>query len=127
MKILLFDGVCNLCNGTINYIIKRDKENQFKFASLQSDYAKEVLKGSPFLNLSTMVLIEDENIYTRSTAVLRVFKELKGYKWVKALLWMPASLRDVFYKLVAYNRYTLFGRQESCLLPSKELLDRFIQ
>ncbi|CAM1364845.1 thiol-disulfide oxidoreductase DCC family protein [Tenacibaculum xiamenense] len=126
MKVVLFDGVCNLCNTTITYIIKRDIENKFKFASLQSKYANEKTKNRFVNELSTIVLIDDEKEYVKSTAVLRIFKELKGYKWVRILLFVPVPIRDFFYKLVASNRYTLFGKRKSCMMPSKELNEKFI-
>ncbi|CAM1341561.1 thiol-disulfide oxidoreductase DCC family protein [Tenacibaculum amylolyticum] len=128
MKLVLFDGVCNLCNSTITFIIKRDVSNQFKFASLQSDFARESLQKIGFSNvqLSTIIFLDNEKIYTKSSAILRITKELKGYEWTKFLLLIPAPIRDFFYKIIAKNRYLLFGKQDSCMLPSKELLEKFL-
>ncbi|SED18531.1 Predicted thiol-disulfide oxidoreductase YuxK, DCC family [Tenacibaculum sp. MAR_2009_124] len=126
MKIILFDGVCNLCNATVTFIIKKDVRNEFKFASLQSDYAKEKLEGTEIKDLSTLVLIDNNCIHIKSTAVLKICKELKGYRWMKILLFIPVPIRDFFYKWIASNRYVFFGKQNSCMLPSKELLEKFL-
>lgn len=127
MKTILFDGVCNLCNNTVTFVIKKDTNNKFKFASLQSNFAQEKLKGTGINDLSTIVLIDEDVIYTKSTAILKIAKELKGYEWTRVFLWMPKFFRDFCYKLIANNRYVLFGKQDSCMLPSKELLEKFVQ
>ncbi|CAL2104892.1 Predicted thiol-disulfide oxidoreductase YuxK, DCC family [Tenacibaculum sp. 190524A02b] len=127
MKTILFDGVCNLCNNTVTFVIKRDVNNAFKFASLQSDFAQEKLKGTGINDLSTIVLIDNDVIYTKSTAILKIAKELKGYEWTHVFLWIPKFIRDFCYKLIANNRYAFFGKQDSCMLPSKELLEKFVQ
>ncbi len=126
MKIILFDGDCNLCNNTVTFVIEKDVNNTFKFASLQSEFAKKKLKSTGVVNLSTIVLLDNNQIYTKSTAVFKVLKELKGYQWTRIFLWLPKSVRDFFYKLIAANRYRFLGKQESCMLPSKELLEKFI-
>ncbi len=125
MKVILFDGVCNLCNSTVSFIIERDKENKFVFAPLQSDYAKRL--KSEFVNdLSTIILVDNETEYVRSTAVLRILKELNGYRWLKIFLIIPIPIRDFFYRLISSKRYMLFGKRKSCMLPSKDLLKKFI-
>ncbi len=127
MKIILFDGVCNLCNNTVTFIIKRDVSNEFKFASLQSTFAKEKLEGSGIDDLSTIVFFDNDKLYVKSSAVIRILRELKGYRWIGVLLLIPVGIRDFFYKWVANNRYKFFGKQDSCMLPSKDILDKFIE
>ena len=127
--IILFDGVCNLCNSTVQFIIKRDVNNNFKFASLQSDFGQSFLKSKNIdtKNLATIIVIEEDNFYQESTAILRIVEKLKGFHWVKFLLIVPKFIRDFVYKVVSKNRYLLFGKQESCMLPSKNLKKKFIQ
>jgi predicted DCC family thiol-disulfide oxidoreductase YuxK len=130
MKVILFDGVCNLCNSTIKFIIKRDVNNEFMFASLQSKFGKSFLKekGLNQKNFTTIVLIDSDEFYTKSEAVLRVFKRLPKYKWVKIFLFIPKSLRDYLYLSISKNRYFLFGKKKksSCLIPTKKLSSRFL-
>jgi len=129
MKVVLFDGVCNLCNATIQFIIKKDHENEFKFASLQSKFGASFLKenGLNEKDFTTMILVEDDVYYTKSEAALRIFRRLKGYKWMGVFLIIPKFLRNAVYSFVSRNRYALFGKQEeSCMLPTKELTSKFI-
>lgn len=128
MKIILFDGVCNLCNSTVQFIIDRDKNNEFKFASLQSDFGVSFLKEKQLdtENLSTIILIESDRFYMESTAILRITKRLKGYKWTKFLLMTPGFIRDFVYKIISKNRYLILGKQVSCMLPSEELKQKFV-
>ena len=127
--ILLFDGVCNLCNGTVQFVLKRDKKNYFKFASLQSDYGQNFLKKHklPTTVFNTFILIEDSNYSIKSTAILKVFKQLNGL-WPVLYIFIvfPALIRDPFYNLIAKNRYKLFGKKDSCMIPNKQVLSRFI-
>ncbi|MCP4522508.1 MAG: thiol-disulfide oxidoreductase DCC family protein [Cytophagales bacterium] len=129
-RILLFDGVCNLCNRSVQFIIERDKKEKFIFASLQSDKGQELLKkfGLPTQNFDSFVLIEEDKFYQKSTASLRVFSEFGGL-WVllKVLLIIPAFIRNPFYSIIANNRYKWFGKQESCWLPTPELQKRFFK
>lgn len=127
--IIFFDGVCNLCNSSVQFVIKKDKANKFRFASLQSNAGQEILQH---YNLSqsdfnSFILFEDGTLYTRSTAALRVLSQLKGWKWSRVLNWVPRFLRDGVYNVVARNRYKWFGKQESCMLPSPDLVSRFLQ
>ena len=131
MKIILFDGVCNLCNSTVNFIIVRDITDQFKFASLQSEYGKKELirLGLSLTDFSTIILIEGNKVYLKSTAILKIYKELKGYKWTKYFLKLPPSLMDYLYMFISKNRYSFFGKNEdnnSCLLPTLELENKFL-
>lgn len=128
-SIILFDGVCNLCNASVNFVIRHDKKGQFLFASFQSDAAKQILLQFNLknLNLDSIVLIEDRKIYEKSTAILRITKLLNGgFKHLYFLIAIPIPLRDWLYSLIAKNRYRLFGKRESCTVPSPELKNRFL-
>lgn len=126
--IILFDGVCNLCNGSVQFIIKRDKEAKFRFASLQSEAGRKILEQFhlPLDTFNSFVLYQDDKIYTRSTAALRVFSQLKGWKWVGALSYVPRFIRDGVYNLIARNRYRWFGKKDVCMIPTPELKSRFL-
>lgn len=128
VKIILFDGECNFCDQSVQFIIKRDMKGLFKFASLQSDVGKELLKiFSTPKDLDSFVLIEDNNCYFKSTAALRVCKNLKGaWKLPYILLAVPRPIRDFFYGIIAKNRYKWFGKKENCMLPSSEERERFL-
>ncbi|WP_400194096.1 thiol-disulfide oxidoreductase DCC family protein [Hymenobacter sp. B81] len=130
-SIILFDGVCNLCHGWVQFIIARDPAAQFRFASLQSEAGRRLLPpgfNSDALNPDSVVLIEnDGQIYTHSTAVLRILRRLPGgWALLAAGLLVPRPVRDAVYRWVARNRYRWFGRQESCWLPTPELRQRFL-
>jgi predicted DCC family thiol-disulfide oxidoreductase YuxK len=126
--LILFDGVCNLCNGSVQFIIKRDKEAKFRFASLQSDAGKKILQQFqlPTDTFNSFILYQDGKIYTRSTAALRVFSQLKNWKWVGAFQYVPKFIRDGVYNLIARNRYKWFGKKDECMIPTPELKSRFL-
>jgi len=127
-KIILFDGKCNFCDRSVQFIIKKDPKGLFKFASLQSDIGKDLLnKYHAPSDIDSFVLIEDNHCYFKSTAALRVCKNLKGaWKLAYFLVVVPKSLRDFFYGVIAKNRYKWFGIKESCMLPSLEVRKRFL-
>ncbi|WP_055109128.1 thiol-disulfide oxidoreductase DCC family protein [Paenibacillus ihumii] len=131
-SVVLFDGVCHLCQGAVKFIIKRDPERRFRFASLQSEAGKRILQDSPdHLNLGrqdTIVLYQNGAYYTRSSAALRIAKGLR-YPWPLAygFILVPRFLRDAVYRFVAANRYRWFGKDETCLVPTKENKQRFLQ
>ncbi len=128
--ILLFDGVCNFCNGSVNFIIERDKIGYFKFAPLQSEIGQKLLDEYKIdkENTDSVILIEDEKVYTHSTAALRVARRLDGFwKYFYAFIIMPRPIRDFFYKLFAKNRYRLFGKQDACMLPTAAIRARFLE
>jgi predicted DCC family thiol-disulfide oxidoreductase YuxK len=126
--LILFDGVCNLCNGSVQFIINRDKEAKFRFASLQSDAGKKILQQFqlPTDTFNSFILYQDGKIYTRSTAALRVFSQLKNWKWVGAFQYVPKFIRDGVYNLIARNRYKWFGKKDECMIPTPELKSRFL-
>jgi predicted DCC family thiol-disulfide oxidoreductase YuxK len=129
-SIVLFDGVCNLCNGFVNFIIDRDPDHRFNFGSLQSQRAKVLLEGYPteLQELNTVVLLEGSKLYTRSTAALRIVRKLSGaWPILYVFIIIPRPMRDVVYNFIARKRYTWFGRQEACRIPTPELRSRFIE
>lgn len=129
-KIILFDGVCNLCNSTVQKVIENDAKNQFKFASLQSEFGQKFLEKNKLSKdeFNSMILVDGEKFYTRSDAALRIGKELKGlYKLSGLLFAFPKFIRNSVYDFVSRNRYKWFGKQESCWLPTPELKEKFIQ
>jgi predicted DCC family thiol-disulfide oxidoreductase YuxK len=128
--VILFDGVCNLCNGTVNFIIDHDPQGYFRFAPLQSDVAREKLAGTAAADadLDTIVLVENGTAYVRSTAALRIARRLTGpWSLLSLFLVVPRPLRDVVYNWVAANRYDWFGRRDQCRLPTPELKERFLE
>ncbi len=128
-QVILFDGVCNLCNGFVQFIIKQDPAAQFKFASLQSAYAKDKLAGVAVsqTNLDTVVFLSEGKVYTRSAAALKIAKHLGGgWAFFYPFIFFPQFFRDGIYNLIARNRYKWFGKQDHCILPSPELKNRFL-
>ncbi len=128
-QIVLFDGVCNFCNASINFVIDHDPKYLFKFAALQSDFAKEKLSkaGLKTEDFDSVVLIEGDKVYTRSTAALRISKKLSGaWPLLYGFIIVPPFIRNAVYDLIARNRYRWFGKSENCRLPSPEERARFI-
>lgn len=126
--ILLFDGVCNLCNGTVQFVIERDPEAKVRFASLQSEFAQQrfAALNIPSSYMDSIVLLEQGRVFYKSTAALRLTRYLTG-GWPLLRIWLiiPAPLRDLVYDWIARNRYRWFGRQETCWVPTPELRSRF--
>lgn len=129
-KIILFDGVCNLCNTTVQFVIKKDKEDIFRFTPLQSDTGKKLLteRNIDTENIDSIILIEPNvAYYTKSTAALEIGKNLKGLRTISSiLLWLPESIRNIVYDLVAKNRYKWYGKKDYCMIPTNELKNKFI-
>ncbi|MFZ4768251.1 MAG: thiol-disulfide oxidoreductase DCC family protein [Roseimicrobium sp.] len=129
-RIVLFDGVCNLCAWAVQFIIKRDSRGVFKFAALQSEAGQRLLleHGYASASLDSFVLIEAEGLYVKSEAALRVARHLSGF-WplCYGALILPWRLRDAVYGWIARNRYRWFGKQESCLVPTPEWRARIIE
>ena len=136
--IILFDGVCNLCNASVNFIIDRDAEGYFKFAPLQSDFRQSNLGQSDLAGcreaadsekgqITSIVLVENGACYTRSTAALRIARRLDGW-WPLgyAGIFIPTPIRDRIYDWIARNRYRWFGKTAACRLPTPELRARFL-
>ncbi len=127
-RIVLFDGECNLCNHSVQFIIQRDPDSQFNFCSLQSETGQELLKKHQLpAELQSLVLVQNERAYIRSSGALRIARRLQGAWPLMFLFWIvPKPLRDLVYNYVAANRYKWFGKQESCWIPTPELQARFI-
>ena len=128
-KIILFDGVCNLCNGAINYVIKRDPNNVFKFAALQSEIGQELtakfkIDGS---KIDSIILIDGDKHYEKSTAALYIAKHLSGaYPLLFGFIIVPKFIRNAVYDYVARNRYKWFGKKDKCMIPTAELKNKFL-
>ncbi len=127
--IVLFDGVCNLCNAAVKFIIKRDKKNLFRFASLQSAFGQSVLQKfhlSPEA-LNSFILFEKGKVYTKSAGALMVAKQLSGgWPLLYAFMIVPRFIRNAVYDLIANNRYKWFGKKDSCWIPTPALQSKFI-
>jgi predicted DCC family thiol-disulfide oxidoreductase YuxK len=127
--LILFDGVCNLCNGSVQFVIKHDKESKFLFTSLQSDKGQEILKhlGLKTDNFDTFILLDKGKIYTKSSGVLKEAAILGGWFKIFTIFYLvPTFIRDLFYSFVAKNRYRFFGKKDSCMIPTPELKARFL-
>jgi predicted DCC family thiol-disulfide oxidoreductase YuxK len=128
-SIILFDGICNFCNASVNKIIEHDKKNVFKFAAIQSDAGKIILTEFSIDTSKTdsILLIEKNTVFTKSTAVLKIAKQLSGlYKLSYAFIIIPLFIRDTIYDFIAKNRYKWFGKKESCMIPTKEVSGKFL-
>jgi predicted DCC family thiol-disulfide oxidoreductase YuxK len=128
-KIVLFDGVCNLCSTSVQFILKRDKKNQFLFGSLQGNYGQEVLKkyNMPQNEFNSFMLLEGEQLFTKSSGALRMLKHIGGaWSLLYAFMIVPKFIRDAIYNLIAHNRYKWFGKKEACWLPKPEWKQRFL-
>ena len=128
--VILFDGVCNLCCGSIQFIIKHDKKKLFRFASLQSNFAKQILQtvSQREKNIDSIVLFQNGQLYHRSTAVLMIVKQLNGLlSMIYSLIIIPKFIRNGVYSFVAKHRYQWFGKRDECWLPTKELSELFYE
>jgi len=129
-KIILFDGVCNLCDGAVQFIIKHDKKDVFRYASLQSEIGRKLVdeRGLNPEELDSIMLIDPGVAYYRkSSAALEISRELSGgYSLLKNFLFMPEGFRDSVYDFIANNRYKWFGKKEQCMIPSPELKAKFL-
>lgn len=128
-SVILFDGVCNLCNGAVQFIIKRDPHAHFRYASLQSEIGKSLLQQYQIPEeLKTFILIEQNKVYKRSTAALRVAKQLKG-AWPALYLFIiiPPFIRDGVYNLIGKYRYSWFGKKDACMMPTPNIQSRFLK
>jgi predicted DCC family thiol-disulfide oxidoreductase YuxK len=128
-RILFFDGVCNLCNGTVQWILRHDKTEQIQFAALQSEAARAKLAplGIDTSKLESLVFLENGVVHTHSSGVLHLARALGApYSWAFGFLVLPQPVRDFFYKILARNRYKWFGQRESCLMPTPATKRRFL-
>ena len=128
-SIILFDGVCNLCNVAVNFVIKRDPGNVFKFAPLQEKQGALLLKthAIDIQKLDSIVLIENGNVYTKSSAALRIARKMSNlWPLFFVLLIIPSFIRDGVYDFIAKNRYKWFGKKEQCMIPTLGLKEKFL-
>ena len=127
--IILFDGVCNFCNGAISFVLKQDKKGVFLFAPLQSEAGQKLLQQYklPTKEFDSFVLIDNGQVYTKSAASLRVMNKLPWYwKETQVLKIIPATFRDAIYDFIARNRYKWFGKKKQCMVPTPEIRSRFL-
>lgn len=127
--VVLFDGVCNLCESSVLFLIQRDRKKQLYFASLQSEYSKSLLKvfGQSNETLDSIIFVDQNQIYLKSTAALKIAMRLGGlFKLCWIFFIVPRFLRDLVYDLVAKRRYRWFGQKNQCMMPTPELRDRFL-
>ncbi|MBI1768046.1 MAG: DUF393 domain-containing protein [Bacteroidetes bacterium] len=127
-KIVLFDGVCNLCSSSVQFILKRNSKKNLKFASLQSDFGQsQLIKFQLSAEVKTIVYLKGEKAYLRSDAVLEICKELNGlYPILSVYTITPRFARDWIYNVIAKHRYQWFGKKDQCWIPSTEFSERFI-
>jgi predicted DCC family thiol-disulfide oxidoreductase YuxK len=128
-EIILFDGVCNFCNSSINFVIDHDPEKHFKFAALQSEIGQDILckfnKNTE--NFDSVILLKDNQLYLKSEAALEIAKHLSGFwKYLSIFRILPTFFLNFFYDIIAKNRYRIFGKADSCRMPTAELRERFL-
>ncbi len=126
--LVFFDGVCNFCNGSVNFIIDRDPRSQMMFAPLQSEAAQRILEEHSFVSdLDTIVVLDGGRLYTHSSAGIRIVRKLNGLWPLLSIGWIvPRPLRDGVYRWVAHNRYKWFGKEEVCRMPTPDIRARFV-
>lgn len=130
MPVILFDGVCNLCESTVHFVVRRDRNKRFRFASLQSEAAQNLLLRHEYAfdTLSSVLLIVDDKMYRKSRAALQIVRRLDG-AWpllYYVLFWVPAFIADPVYDFIANRRYRWFGKKAECWIPDDDLRQRFI-
>ena len=130
MPIILFDGVCNFCNRTVNIILKYDQDAHFQFAPSQSNAAMGIMQQFSLEQqaITSVILIDNEKVYTKTDAVIQIANRLSGWPSLFRLLkFIPKSIRNFGYDLIAKNRYTLFGKRDQCMIPGASARNRFLQ
>ena len=130
MPIIIFDGVCNFCNRTVNIILKHDKDNYFQFAPSQSNAAIEIMQQHRIDQkaIASVILVDKEIVYTKTDAVIQIATHLNGWpKIFRFIKLIPKPIRNFGYDLIANNRYRLFGKKASCMIPDASIRHRFLQ
>jgi predicted DCC family thiol-disulfide oxidoreductase YuxK len=128
-EIIFFDGVCNFCNSSINFVIDHDPEKHFKFAPLQSDIGQEILRkfNKNTEDFDSIILLKNNTLYQKSEAALEIAKHLSGFwKYLSIFGMLPTFFLNFFYDMIAKNRYKIFGKADSCRMPTAELRERFL-
>lgn len=128
MKIVLFDGECTVCNKSVQFIIKRDPRAFFHFASLQSEVAQKLLQSHTIKqDIDSIILIDSHKLYTKSTAALKISKDLSGlWRLLYVLIIVPKPIRDLIYTTFAKNRHRFFKHQTTCIIPDENIRKRFL-
>jgi predicted DCC family thiol-disulfide oxidoreductase YuxK len=128
--VILFDGICNFCNAMVNFIIRQDKKNVFRFCALQSDSGKRLLEQYKinWKQTDSFVVIENGKAHQKSNAALKLYNRLPWYwKWTQLFWIVPKFIRDAVYNFIAKNRYSWFGKKEECMIPAKEVREKFLE
>ena len=128
-EIILFDGVCNFCNASINFVIDHDPEKHFKFAPLQSEIGQDILRkfNKNTEDFDSVILLKNNQLYQKSAAALQITKHLSGYwKYLSFFNILPSFFLNFFYDIIAKNRYRIFGKADSCRMPTPDLKERFL-
>jgi len=129
-KIILFDGICNLCNGAVQWVIRHDRRDRFRFVALQSELGRELSQARHIDTSkvdSIILIVVGRAYYIKSDAALEIARDLRGYSWMPLLFgWIPRGLRDSIYDFVARNRYRWFGKKDQCMIPTPELQKKFL-
>jgi predicted DCC family thiol-disulfide oxidoreductase YuxK len=128
-NVILFDGVCNLCTKSVQFIIRHDRHKTFKFLAIQTDLGREIYRASGLDpdDVLSLALVTAGQTFTRSDAVLRIAVQFGGaWRLLAVFLWLPKGFRDWLYSFVAHRRYAWFGRSDRCMMPTKELESRFL-
>lgn len=128
-KIILFDGVCNYCNDKINFIIKHDNKDVFRFVALQSEKGQEIINYLGVNPSIDSIILYEPGVayYVKSEAAFQILKELKTpYQWILLLNFIPNSVKDLVYDYIARNRYEWFGKKEACMIPTEEIKNKFL-
>ena len=127
--IVLFDGVCNFCNASVNFVIEHDKAGYFKFAPLQSEIGEGMIEkyGIDTTKTDSLIVVDNDRAYTHSSAALKIARQLDGvWSWAYAFVVIPKPIRDLAYKVFAKHRYRLFGKQDACMITTPEIRARFL-
>lgn len=127
--IILFDGVCNLCNSSINFIIKHDPKRIFRYAAMQSGTGRKLKAQFKIQNddPDTVILVKNNEVYEKSDAVFKILSKLPGaFKMLYLFIFLPRFIRDFFYDLIAANRYKFFGKKDTCMIPAPEIKELFL-
>jgi predicted DCC family thiol-disulfide oxidoreductase YuxK len=128
-RVVLFDGVCNFCNGSVNFLLDHDRDRRLRFCAMQSDPGQAILTWArlPRENFNSLAFVERARVYQKTDAVLRIARHLPWpWRLARWALLIPPCVRDWFYDRLALNRYALFGRTESCRMPTPETAGRFL-
>lgn len=127
-SVVFFDGVCNLCNSYVQWLIRRDKKQRLRYSSLQSGYAQQHITDPAILATDSIVFFKNQHYYTKSTAVIHILRTLGfPYRFALILLLVPKFLRDWVYDVVARNRYKWFGKRDTCMMPNPSLKNLFLE